>query len=461
MAVRSGAGTGVLVSLIVFVIATVALLALTIIFYAGKTDEADRAAEATDALEVYVKPAERNREDIKAIEQAASSSRVSVTQYLNQRLSNVMAFAGGNPNMSIEELKATMNARFGVQEGGSMLGAMESLQRQVSSQESELEGLRTRLADRDDQISDLRDQIAQMKRDQEQELAQVSSEIVTYRQAADRYREDVQSTIQSLDQASDRLRREYEGRIDDLEDELDVRGAETVLLRSRLEEYEEILNKIRIKSRNPAMLVDGNVIDVDPANERVFIDRGRQQRIVLGMTFEVYDDAASIRVDDATGRMPRGKASIQVVKVGETTSTCKIIRSVPGRPVVRNDVIANAVYDPDYRFRFLVHGKFDVDQDGRPTEQEAEFLRSLVVDWGGEIVLGDELPGDLDFLVLGQMPPQPSPLRANATPREIEVWAEQREAREQYLRLFDNASEAQIPVLNANRFFILIGRATR
>ena len=44
-----------------------------------------------------------------------------------------------------------------------------------------------------------------------------------------------------------------------------------------------------------------------------------------------------------TGSLPRGKASLQVIQVRDTTSKCLITRAVPGRPVVRTDVIANAV----------------------------------------------------------------------------------------------------------------------
>ena len=158
---------------------------------------------------------------------------------------------------------------------------------------------------------------------------------------------------------------------------------------------------------------------------------------------------------------PRGKASLQVIKVAEGTSTCKITRSVRGRPVVRDDVIANAVYDPDYVFKFLIHGKFDVDNDGRPSESEAEYLRSLVIKWGGTVVDGDQLSGDLDFLVLGLEPPMPLPPPSEATPSQLEDWLRRRRAHEMYNELFRQAREAQIPVLNANRFFILIGYTNR
>lgn len=54
MAVRTGAGTGVIVSLVVFVLTTVFLLVLTIVFYAGKTKEAEARAAADQALAKYV-----------------------------------------------------------------------------------------------------------------------------------------------------------------------------------------------------------------------------------------------------------------------------------------------------------------------------------------------------------------------------------------------------------------------
>jgi hypothetical protein len=129
--------------------------------------------------------------------------------------------------------------------------------------------------------------------------------------------------------------------------------------------------------------------------------------------------------------------------------------------VVRTDVIANAVYDPNYVFKFMVHGKFDVDGDGKPSEAEAEYLRSLIVNWGGAVVQGETLPGDLDFLVLGMEPPLPPDLRPNATEFQIDDWVRKRRAYERYHELFHQASEAQIPVLNANRFFILIGYTER
>ena len=45
MAIRSSSGTGVVVSLVVFVLCTVFLLILSIVFYAGKSDAQQTAAD--------------------------------------------------------------------------------------------------------------------------------------------------------------------------------------------------------------------------------------------------------------------------------------------------------------------------------------------------------------------------------------------------------------------------------
>ncbi len=460
MAVRTGAGTGVIVSLVVFVLTTVFLLVMTIVFYAGQTDALEKEAQAHSALADYVKPQQRSSDRFKTLEQEAKSRDQSVAAHLNKRNDDIMRYVNGD-SVPLARLKGDL-ARFGVDaETGVVRDVLSSLSSDLERREAEIETLRANLADRDQEIADKDNQITQLGVAHEEAIEEVGQQIVRYGESAEQYRRDLVETIDRLKVSSERLKADSQAREEELEDELDAVNQEVYLMRERVNEYEAILNQTRLKGETPEKLVDARVIDVEARNEQVYIDRGKEDRIVLGMTFEVYDSASAIRVDEITGLMPRGKASLQVVKVGETTSTCKITRAVRGRPVVRNDVLANAIYDPEYRFKFLIHGKFDVDKDGRPSEAEAEYLRSLVVDWGGEIVLGEELPGDLDFLVLGVKPMMPAPLPPDATAAQLEVWVRRRGAVTKYEELFNQASEAQIPVLNANRFFILIGRTDR
>ena len=458
MAVRSAAGTGVIVSLVVFVLTTVFLLVLTIVFYAGQQKEMELRHDAETARDKYIKSREINTDLFRGYESATPPNK-SVAGHLHEQYEGLMRYVAGEPT-PVESMKASF-ASLGVSDDGVVLDELRNADRDLKTRQSELDAANRRLASLEGDLQTKEQEIGSLNTAHEEELDAVRGVIDSYREAAEEYARQIQRTIDELNAAEARLREQFQSRIGDLEGENNGLLEELQILRSRVKEFERILNEIRVKSADPDKLVDGHVIDIAGGNDQVFIDRGKDDRIVLGMTFEVYDISGSIGVDNRTNEMTRGKASLQVIKVGDTTSTCKITRSVPGRPVVRNDVIANAVYDPEYTFKFLVHGKFDVDGDGKPSQAEAEYLRRLVQQWGGQVVYADALPGDLDFLVLGSEPPPVPPLRDNASNAEIEIWLEKKGAREKYQQLFNQAREAQIPVLNSNRFFILIGHTER
>ena len=74
MAIRSGAGTGVIVSLVVFVLATVFLLVLSIIFYANNRKQEVFVADAEDSLKVFARASERGNDSIQKIVSLAKDS---------------------------------------------------------------------------------------------------------------------------------------------------------------------------------------------------------------------------------------------------------------------------------------------------------------------------------------------------------------------------------------------------
>ena len=88
-------------------------------------------------------------------------------------------------------------------------------------------------------------------------------------------------------------------------------------------------------------------------------------------------------------------------------------------------------------------------------------MKSRIKEWGGEVVEGNTLTGDLDFLVLGVVPPMPVALPSDATEAQTLSYTEQRAARELYDGLFRTASDAEIPVLNWTRFEALTGTVNR
>lgn len=460
MALRSGAGTGVLVSLVVFIFTTVFLLVMTIVFYGGLNNEKKAHDEAEDALEVYITSAERNSDRFQQIEAAAKiQGRVSVARYLTTQMEDVMSYVDGNPTTSLEALRANFSSTVG--DDGVIKTTFNDMQRTLQKREDELDNANQHQLDIEARLAEKDALMVTMRKQQEEQISEIMKGIKLLESASEDYRSRVDRLAQKLESSREELRDNYEGQIDDLESEIEQISQDFVVVISRLNELQSRLDTDRIKPEDPATLVDGRIIDTLRGSDQVFINRGRRDHIVRGMTFEVYDDHASIRMNPRTGQFPRGKASLQVIDVGDSSSTCKITRSVPGRPVVRDNVIVNAIYDPEYRFKFLVHGKFDIDLDGRPTEAEAEFLRSLVIEWGGEVIIGDALPGNLDFLILGEQPPKSIEPPPDAPDHIFDDWLRMNTAHEKYNELKRQAMDAQIPLLNSNRFLILIGHTQR
>ncbi|MFO0872639.1 MAG: hypothetical protein U0575_01525 [Phycisphaerales bacterium] len=456
MATRSGAGTGVIVALVVFVLTTVCLLVLTIVFYSQKSEAIDKERQARNDLDRYVTREQKGREEIKAIEGAASGSRQSVTAYLQNQLGDLSAMVSGNRAATIAQMRADL----GLGENDVIRNVLADLRRQAQAKSNEASAANAKLAQQTAEAEKLAAQIAQLEQQQDQLVKGIDSTIGGYAQAVKEAEKGYESNIGTLNETKLNLEGDWRARFTDMQRQADTLRADNALMGDRVRQLQQVVDAIRVKPKNAAELVDGRIVDLG-GDDQVFINIGSKDRVVLGMTFEVYDDENSIQVDPRTGQELRGKGSIQVVKVGDNTSTARITRSTTGRPIVKNNVIANAVFDPKHRFKFLVHGKFDISGEGKPTDAGAEFVRSKIVDWGGEVVSGDELTGDLDFLVLGQQPPVPPPLPPNAEVEKYDQYIALRAARDQYDRLFKQAREAQIPVLNWNRFQVLSGMTQR
>lgn len=446
-----------LVSLVVFVVATVALLVVSIVLYAGQSKAREEAKEAQASLASVITNEERSRDATRAMLSEAASSRQSLFAELARRSSDVATFVSGDPNSNLDQMRREL----GVPEGQTVRTALSNERGQVRKLGQDLDAMKTRLASAEDENRRMQAAMAQAESRSQAALAAAQGSIDEYARTIESLRAETESAVTEIGAARARIEARYTQRIRDLEGQIDELNRDNAVLRTRMNQLDAKVNAVRPKSQNPAELVDARIIDVVGADRQVFLDLGRKDRLQPGITFEVYDDAGAIQIDPATGEYARGKASIQVIKVGDISSTGRIVRENRGSPVVPGDVLANAVFDKSTQFKFLVFGKFDLDGDGRATAAEAEYLKQQVRDWGGIVVEGDELTGDLDFLVLGVQPAEPGPLPPNASAQQIEARLDAQDEYDRYDRLFRRATEAQIPVLNANRFEILTGSVPR
>jgi hypothetical protein len=247
-----------------------------------------------------------------------------------------------------------------------------------------------------------------------------------------------------------------------LQKELTDREAEIAKLRQELD-----ITKGRLphppKTGEPVIReADGKIIRV-PGNDNVFINLGNGDHITPGMTFEVYDRFGGVpglgeEVDTNAvadeKNLPKGRAAIEVVRLGPGQSECRIIRQNKGQPVIEGDIIANLVYDKNTKYSFVVFGDFDLDQNGTPTPGDTEVVKRLITQWGGR--LQNDVNVNTDFLVLGAEPEVPAP-EENENASDISRREALQKAYEAYQDVVSKAKDLNIPILNQNRFLYYVG----
>ncbi|HEX3358417.1 MAG TPA: hypothetical protein VHS31_15695 [Tepidisphaeraceae bacterium] len=225
---------------------------------------------------------------------------------------------------------------------------------------------------------------------------------------------------------------------------------------------DQALEKLGAKRSNTADAVvrqaDGSIVRA-PGNGSVYINLGVGDQISPGLTFQVYDRAEGVpSIGDPSNddNLPKGKGSIEVVRVGAGSSECRIIHQEPGVPIHEGDLIANLVYDKNTKYHFYVSGDFDTDQNGVPTPQEGDVIKRLVTQWGGKVV--DKIDADTDFVVLGQEPQLVSLSKDDANDPIKQAEAQNAQVKyDTYQDLKKQAVEYHIPILNQNRFLYFVG----
>jgi hypothetical protein len=285
-------------------------------------------------------------------------------------------------------------------------------------------------------------------------VASLQAQIGDLRTDAQQYREGIRQAEVN-----------YAGRIQQAEaDALDVERTllsrletidqQNLILQDTLSRLREETQDTRIQPRSEAALVDGAIVGVNAADREVFVSLGSRDNLVLGMAFTVYSDATQIR-PNAQGEYPSGKATIEIISIAEDSSRARILSEVRGNPVVVDDVIANAAYDPTKVYKFMVIGNFATAGANVATPAGADEIRALLDRWGGEVI--DDLTGDLDFLVLGSRPRVPQDPPVDAPIEVFEEFRRQERKTQRYDEMLEYARATSVPVLNQNRLYTLIG----
>jgi hypothetical protein len=442
------------ITVTVLILLTVTLFVLTLVFYGQKNRQTQEYNDLRSQITDYVEPSQRDDARVQRLLADARSNRRSLVQHLITGNRELAALAVGNEELDATAARARAEQRAGVS-GGSLLGRVEVLQSQLDAAKAERDDFRRRALAAQEDSQRERDRVNAYERS-------LQGAVDEARGAVRNSENDVADLRSGVDRFEEQLRRErdaerasFQSENRDLQTQIGRLTQENLVLQDIIQTLRGQDAGNRLSPLSEYALVDGEVIAIDPVRGEAIISLGRSDRLSIGLTFSVYTDRSGLRPDEETGEYNAGKAVIEVVEINPTNARCRILAERRGNPVVAGDIIANPLYDPEKIYKFVVFGSFDTNSDGLPTAGEEARLKALVREWGGQVV--DDIQGDLDFLVLGEravLPPQP-----NATaPRAVfDEYVRLQRLVERYDDLYDNASEASIPVLNTNRLMTLIG----
>lgn len=455
MAARTSAGVGVGVTITLLGVVSLTLFILTIVFLSKYQGVQQQYDTLNSEVEEFVRKGERQQDEIARLKDLAKKDRKSLVGYLSESLGQSMQRVTGSSRDTFEELNKKMEGIPGAT-GSTLFAVIQARQARIDELQKQVE-----VADkaRQQALLDLGNESGRVKKlDQayQETLAAATKEIDRYKAEVDAYRAQVNETLRQAQVRVDKVTQEFESAKAVLNDRIANLQRENLVFTETIRKLQGEKKSDILRPRDEFALVDGGIIGLNPAQKQVFIGLGRKDKVILGMTFNVYSDASALRPDPVTGDYPRPKAVLEVTNISDDSSVARILTETKGNPVVKGDVIANPIYDPKKSYKFVVYGNFDTNNDGAPTEAEVADVKAMIEAWGGTII--DDLAGDVDFLVLGErpiLPARPGP----DTPIEVvqEYMRLDGKAR-RYDKLFEQAQTTSVPVLNEHRLRTLIGK---
>jgi hypothetical protein len=350
-------------------------------------------------------------------------------------------------------LKQVAAASPAVNEGDSLLGALSNLHEDATKLRdqnvaltAELEATRQAKQQAEENLQVVRDEFEAQVAELQEELDQVSERSAEQLAAKDEQLARQQAEAEAIGEELSRTNVAMQAAERDHEIELYRLNEKLGTLEEQLAVYKGGFDPYDIASK-----ADGRVLRAIPGSDVVYIDLGERDRIKPGLTFEVFSPTA-----DDTRDGFRGKASVEVAAVMETTAECLVTRAVRGRPIVEGDIVVNIAYERDRLPKFVVRGEFDLDYDGQPDWDGLDKVTAIVQAWGGQVA--DRVDESTDFVVVGMGPqvPQLAPDRPVS-----DVIRDLADSRLDRLTAFEadieQARTLYIPVITQSQFLFLTG----
>lgn len=344
-----------------------------------------------------------------------------------------------------------------------MAGAVDALGTAVVNKQQQIEQLQQQLTAAQKSLQSKTAELTSATQKLDEVAKQLRAESEKAQAGVTEYRSGVAKQVGEIEQAREQERGALQEQVNKLNVELASRNAQVTRLQNDVRTLQNRLGERRVDAAEATIRhADGQIVRLG-SNDILYINLGSNQRVIPGLTFSVYDRrtgvpplSAGANQENADEQV-RGKAEIEVIRVDQNSSECRVTSRSPGAsPIQEGDLIANLVYDPNTRYNFFVYGRFDLDRNNVATAQDTDVVRRLIEQWGGQ--LANDINVNTDFVVIGAEPVVPNLTREEeADPILVQRRAQAQQDLNQYLEIINKARDLHIPILNQNRFLYFIG----
>ncbi len=451
---RAGdSGSGWAVATVIFGVAFVICLILAIIFAVKLADAQKQAEDNGRQLSEFITPVERGSESLSELRQRKQEERqASIYELLNEDSAMLRRIVSG-ADSSLLKVQADINA-LNLEDGVALVNSIETLRAEVAALTDERDQAQAAHTQAVEDLKLAQQEKADAAEQFQQAATSVRANLVDLQEDFDEYQQAKDAMMAELDEHLDSVRTDLSGQVSDLQSTADQRQQKIRELNQRVA---DMIREIRRSVSGQMVAADGYIVAIDPTGDLAYINLTRNDRLLPGTTFEVFEPNVNIRIErgrDGDDQV-RGKATLEIVKVDDNSSTARVVRLERYAAVGIDDQIVNLVYDRKATYRFHVHGEFDVDRRGAATMTDQRRVQAMIRQWGGEV--DDAMSYQTDFLVLGLEPEAPGTLPADATLLQVRQNEEEKRIFDEYQSLISVASDLRIPILNQNRFLSLVG----
>ncbi len=328
----------------------------------------------------------KTNQDLVEARAATASAKADLTALRLQRSEEIrqIGFADSDGStISIAAMQAGINeftTRFGLD--GGQITTLEALASPVFAKHSEVLGQRDALQT---EVNQLRNDLEARNTASQTAMREKDSTIADLRRQMEDQANTKDGQIVDIERTRDALReqlRDRESEVTNITALLDQQARDAAGAYATMSQRNAILsNRLNDVARR-ADTPDGTILAADSDLRRAWIDRGSNDRITVGMTFEVRN---------ANTNALKGKLRVTTVEAGRA-QTAVISQVDQYDPVRADDIILNPVYDPSRKpVAALLGNGFG--------KCNANDMRSMLERVGVEVREG--VSAETDYLLLG------------------------------------------------------------